>query len=533
MTLTSLSFFGFVLGVLVLYYLFPLERRWWVLLAASFAFYGIVSLRYMPFLLVTIASTYGGAIWMEDMAAKRKAIQKEHKAEWSKEEKKAFKNGTASRKKGILVAVLLFNFGILAALKYYNWLASFIGDVTHTEPPLIKLLLPLGISFYTFQTMGYLIDVYWEKTPAQRNLGKFALFASFFPQIIQGPIGIYDDLAHQLYEGHKINYQNLKFGFQLILWGLFTKMVVADRAIVPLRAILEQKTELSGFWNLLAVLIYSIQLYADFAGGINISRGVAEMLGIDMAKNFIQPYFSKSVSEFWRRWHATLGHWLLTYLFYPLAVSKPLLRLGRWMSAHSKGKVGHHLARVVPGGIATLITFMAIGMWHGASWQYAGFGIYMGGIVFLSTLLEPVFVYLKEKLKVRYTTFSYRLFQMVRTFILILIADVFDIADGLRDSLVMIKKCLTDPLPGGDFSRAAVAALGLEKTDWMIMAAGVVAMFCVSLYQVRSGHQVRETLDKQGIWFQWLVTLGLLFSVIILGMYGPGISANEFVYMQY
>lgn len=532
MTLTSESFFIFVFALLVLYYLFPIKHRWTVLLLGSFAFYAIVCLKYMPFILLTILTTYGGAVWLERYGARRKEILKAHKEDWSKDTRKGYKAQTASRKRWILLAVLLLNFGILAVLKYYNWVFGALGDLIHVDFPMVSLLLPLGISFYTFQSMGYLLDVYWEKTAAEKNLARFALFVSFFPQIIQGPIAIYDDLAGQLYEGHKLKYENIKYGFQLALWGLFLKMVLADRAVVALNTLLEQKYELQPFWSIFAIVLYAFQLYADFSGGINISRGVAQMFGITMAENFRRPFFSKSVSEFWRRWHMSLGHWLRTYLFYPLAVSRPFLRLGKWFSKHFPGPVGTHLSRVFPGCVATFITFFVVGIWHGASWKYAGFGIWNGLVIFIAMLTEPLCKSALEKLQVRSTTFSYRLFQILRTFALNLVGFAFDIGSGFKDTLWMLKRCLLDPLPPVKF-KDTLLSLGLTQADWNILFLGYGLLFAVSLYQERSGHSLRDTLDKQSIWFQWLATLGAIVAVFLFGMFGPGIAAGEFVYMQF
>lgn len=532
MTLTSESFFIFVFLLLVLYYLFPLKHRWMILLLGSFAFYGIVCLKYMPFILLTILTTYGGALWLERFSASRRAELKAHKEDWAKEQRAAFKAQTVRRKRWIMLAVLLLNFGILAVLKYYNWIFGSLGKLVHVDFPMVTLLLPLGISFYTFQSMGYLLDVYWEKTAAEKNPARFALFVSFFPQIIQGPIAIYDDLATQLYEGHKLKYENIKYGFQLALWGLFLKMVLADRAVVALNTLLEQKYERQPFWSIFAIALYAFQLYADFSGGINISRGVAQMFGITMAENFRRPFFSKSVSEFWRRWHISLGHWLRTYLFYPLAVSKPFLRLSKWFSKHFPGPMGTHLSRVFPGCVATLITFFIVGIWHGPAWKYAGFGIWNGAVIFVAMLTEPLCRSALEKFKVRYTTFSYRLFQMVRTFILILVGFAFDISNGFKDTLRMLKRCLLDPMPPIRL-KDTLLSLNLTQADWNILILGYGLLFAVSLYQERSGCSLRETLDKQSIWFQWLLTLGAIVTVFLFGMYGPGISAGEFVYMQF
>ena len=240
--------------------------------------------------------------------------------------------------------------------------------------PDFKLVLPLGISFYTFQTMGYVIDVYRGKFRAAKNPAKFALFASFFPQIVQGPIAFYSDLAYQLYAPHDFNYNRFKSGGILALWGLFKKLVIADRAVAMVKLVAGNYSDFKGTYILMAVCMYAIQLYADFSGGIDICRGFAEMLGITMAQNFRQPYFSRSLTEYWHRWHITLGEWLRTYLFYPISISKPFLKMGKQLKKHGL----KHLGKVLPTSIASLITFIVIGVWHGAAWKYVAFGLFNG-----------------------------------------------------------------------------------------------------------------------------------------------------------
>ena len=220
------------------------------------------------------------------------------------------------------------------SLKYFNLFAGgmnrFLGKAGMTgSVPILHLVLPLGISFYTFQSAGYLIDVYREKTEPERNPAKYALFVSFFPQIIQGPISFYDQLAHQLYADRKFSYRNLKHGALLMLWGYLKKMVIADRAVSLIQMVAPDYTQYNGTVIFITVLVYALQLYADFSGGIDISRGFAEILGIEMAENFRRPYFAVSINDYWRRWHITLGAWMKSYVFYSLAMSKRFFKMGK------------------------------------------------------------------------------------------------------------------------------------------------------------------------------------------------------------
>lgn len=312
MTLTSLSFYLLVLALLVLYYLVPKRFQWVVLLIGSYAFYAFVCLRYMGFIVITTLTTYFGARGMDAMTAHMEQTVAAHKQDWEREERKAYKKRCKSRRKALMIAILLLNFGILAVLKYYNFFAEsmetlFASVGLTVSLGHIGLLLPLGISFYTFQSMGYVLDVYREKVPAERNVGKLALFVSFFPQIIQGPIGVYDQLAHQLYAEHRYSFDNIRYGAELILWGFFKKLVIADRAVGMIHTVAGAYTDYAGTYVLLAALVYALQLYADFSGGIDISRGVAQMFGITMGENFRRPYFSRTLTEYWHRWHISLG----------------------------------------------------------------------------------------------------------------------------------------------------------------------------------------------------------------------------------
>lgn len=529
MTFTSLYFFAFVLAALILYYVLPKKIRWVVLLVASVTFYCICSFKYIAFIIFTALSTFLGALWIQNVSQKTKIKVKENKETWTLDQKKAYKQKQVVNKRLILALILVLNFGILFVLKYTNFLLGSITTVFGLPSIELGLVLPLGISFYTFQTMGYAIDVYREKTKAEKNFAKFGLFVSFFPQIIQGPIAVYDDLAHQLYEGHELKFLNIKYGFELILWGLFKKMIIADRLSILINTVLADKGKYGGEMMLVTALAYAAQLYMDFSGGIDIARGVAEMFGITMAENFKRPYFSKTIAEYWRRWHITLGAWMKNYVFYSLAMSKAFLKLGK----NTKKKLGGHVGKVLPGSIATFIVFLLIGIWHGANWKYVGFGLWNAIIIFASNLLEPVFEGINTKLKIRTKSLSFRIVQMIRTFIIVLIGYYFDIADGFMDALNMMKRSIFDAHLGNLTESKIRWSLGLTAKDYAIVGIGLAIVFFVSLYQERSQQKVRDTLEKQSIWAQWVVLLAGLLLILTLGMYGPGISVGEFVYMQF
>lgn len=540
MAYTSLKFFLFIAVVMLLYFRLPWKQhRWIVLLAASYVFYLLASYRLVAYLLFTTASTFFGALGIEQISCQTKQTISQHKADWDREKKKAFKSQSNRRKRGILSLVLVANFGILVFLKYYNLFAGSLNDLLggcgiSMSAPVLNLMLPLGISFYTFQSMGYLIDVYWEKVSAQRNVAKLALFVSFFPQIVQGPISMYDQLAHQLYEPHDFAFARFKHGAELMLWGTFKKLVVADRAVIALNAATGNYDTWNGTTLAFVILLYAVQIYADFSGGIDISRGVAQIFGIDMTDNFRQPYFATSVSEFWHRWHITLGAWFRKYLFYPLAVSQSFLCVGKKIRGSKLGmtKAGQHLAKVLPTSFASFVVFMLVGAWHGANWKYMGFGIWFGGVMMLSALLAPAFDTLREKLRIPGNSFGFRLFQMLRTFFLVLVGYVFDVAPNMTQSLSTFRRLLTDH----SFSVAwqQIKQLQLEIRHYKIILFGLIVILLVDIYHERYGcGTIRKSLDAKPFAIRYLLILGCLLFTLLYGVWGPSFGASAFVYMQF
>lgn len=540
MAYTSMKFFLFIAVVMLLYFRFPWKQhKWVILLAASYFFYLLASYRLVVYMLFTTASTFWGALRIEQISHQTKQVISQHKSDWDREKKKAFKNQANQHKRGILSLILVVNFGILVFLKYYNLFAGSLNNLLggfgiSFSAPVLNLLLPLGISFYTFQSMGYLIDVYWGKVSAQRNIAKFALFVSFFPQIVQGPISMYDQLAHQLYEPHAFDFTRFKYAAELMLWGAFKKLVVADRAVIALNAATGDYGNWNGTTLAFVILLYAVQIYADFSGGIDISRGVAQIFGIDMTDNFRQPYFACSVSEFWHRWHITLGAWFRKYLFYPLAVSKSFLCIGKKIRASRFGmtKAGQHVAKVLPTSFASFVVFMLVGVWHGANWKYMGFGIWFGGTMMLSALLTPVFDILRVKLKIPANCFGFRIFQMLRTFFLVLVGYVFDVAPNMTQSLSTFRRLLTDHSISVAWHQ--IKQMQLEIRHYKIILFGVIVMLLVDIYHECHGNNtIRKSLDAKPFPIRYILILGCLLFTLLYGVWGPSFGASAFVYMQF
>ena len=545
MSYTTLKFLFFVAVVFAAYFLFPVKKyKWTVLLAASYYFYLLTGYKYAAYILFTTATTYFGALWMDRIAQRAKLTLEENKKLWDRDQKKTFKAGIKKRRQAIATATVVVNLGILGFLKYYNFFAGSLNDIlggfgVSFSVPTLQLILPLGISFYTFQSMGYVIDVYREKVQAERNFFKIALFVSFFPQIIQGPIGLYDPLAKQLYEPHSFDFTRLKHGCMLMLWGYVKKMVIADRAVIPLTYVIDNYGTFGGTALTFTILLYALQLYVDFSGGIDITRGVAQVLGIDMAENFRRPYFSRTINEYWRRWHMSLGAWMREYVFYPIALSKTFLNVSKKMKKSKFGATafGAHVSKVLATSFASLIVFFLVGVWHGANWKYVGFGLWNGGIIMLSTILEPTFESWTKVLKINTENFFFRLFQMARTFIVVLIGYVFDVAPDFWSAIITLKKMILDQNWAEGIAQYTAMDIGWQNFDgydWGVLAVSTVILFFISLIQEKNdGTTIRQLLDRKPFVLRLAVIVTGIMLIAVFGMYGPGFSAAEFVYMQF
>lgn len=539
MAFTTLAFFCFTSILTILYFALPIRKyQWVILLIGSYVFYFFAGIKIALFMVSTTLTTYGAARLIEGRNLKTKAIIREHKEAWSRKEKKAFREKRKKYGRRIMVATLLFNFGILFMLKYYGFLAvSFNGLLDGGGLPVFKFVLPLGISFYTFQSMGYLIDVYRGDVEAETNAARFALFVSFFPQILQGPISPYDQLAHQLYEPHKAEYKRFKFGLELILWGLFKKLVIADRATAVIAVLREgmDPAAPNGTMVTVVILLFSLQIYADFSAGIDIARGVAQILGIDMIQNFRQPYFSISLTDYWNRWHISLGAWMRNYVFYPLALSDAAGTITRIIgeSVFGKSKAGRHIAAVLPGALASLIVFLIIGIWHGAEWKYIWFGIWNGVVIMAAILTAPLLDKLNVALHIDPQSFRHRVFRIIRTFILVCIGYYFDVSDTATQAFLYLRQTFTAQNP----AEAVATIAGLthyQMLDIGLLCIMAVLMFVVGvLRESRPDVPLRERIGQRSALFQWVLLFTFVMTLLILGVYGPGYDPKDFVYMQF
>ena len=537
MSFTSFNFLAFLFAVVVVYYLVPKKLQWLILLIASYGFYLSTGADNVAFILFTTLFTYGGGLLMQKLRDDNQAAIKALGDDVTKEQKREMKKAVAKKVRLIQVGTVLVNLGVLIVIKCTdNAIAGLNGLFTmfqwDASLPAINFIAPLGLSYYTFNSIGYLVDVGRGKHDAEKHLGKFALFVSFFPSIVQGPLFRYNDVGVQLQQPHDLEYKNLAYGAQLILWGCFKKLVIADRVSAIAAAVFSldfMATDFNGSQVFFGVLAYSLQIYCDFSGGTDITRGAAQMLGIDLPVNFEQPFFATSMADFWRRWHMSLGAWMREFVFFPVMLSKPVTAL----SKKARKRFGTYDGKIVPSVAAPMVVFFLIGIWHDVTWQYVVNGLYNAILISSTVALTPVYEKLGKALRVNTEAFSFRVFQILRTFTLLCISRIIVKAPGLGNALRMIKSLFTswdlDFLLGLD---GKIFTYGVSEKEMRLLFVAVLILLVVGILR-EGGMKIRETLAKQGLIFRWAIILALLVFVLIFGVYGPAYDASAFIYGRF
>ena len=534
MSITSLTFFVFVFAIFALYYLIPKRFQWVLLLVASIWFYVSGGIQSAGYVVITATSIFIAALVMEKIGAEQKQYIKENKATLSKEEKTAYKTKMKKKRKMWMLASLLLNIGLLCFFKYFHFVLEQINAVlglagANQIEDTFKFIIPLGISFYTFQSVGYLLNVYWEKTEAEHNYFKMLLFVSFFPQITQGPISEYDQLSHELFTEHSFDYKNYAWGFQRMIWGFFKKMVIANQLAKYVGLVFDNYAEYTGISVLIGAFLYSVQIYADFSGYMDIMCGFCETLGIHLTENFDRPYFSKSVAEYWRRWHMSLGAWFKNYIYFPIGMST----WNRKLAKMTKAKFGKHFANTFPATIALLIVWTATGMWHGASWAYISWGLVNGLFIIFGMWMEPVYESWRNKLHLRPDIWAWRAFQTVRTFILVTFIKVLPEVGTLSEGLGLWKQIFTNhqvPHSLAELLPFMDMVWIIDRINILLVAGGIILMFVMSLMQRRK--PVREYFNEMPAIVRWMILAFVLMAVMSFGVRSTW-GAGGFMYAQF
>ena len=524
MLFTSYAFVGFLALVLLGYYLVPGRWQWPLLLAASYGFYFAASPYYLLFILVTTASTWAVSGRLSALTAEQQAYLAAN-GQLSREEKKTYRARIKKRKWAWLLACLILNIGILSVTKYTNFVIRNISHLVGGGLKPVDMIVPMGISFYTFQTMGYIIDVYRGKQQAQPNFFKLALFVSFFPQLVQGPISRYGQLAPTLFSPHRFEEKTFSFGLMRILWGYFKKVVLADRILAGVNTLVRDPAY-TGAYVFVAMLFYAFELYCDFTGGIDITIGIGEAMGIRLPENFDLPYFSKNIKEYWNRWHITMGTWFTDYIFYPISVCAPMLRLSKWSREH----LGQQVGKRVTVYLSRFVVWLATGIWHGAAWNFVVWGLANYVVIMVSQELEPLYERFHRRFAVRGKA-PYEIFQVVRTILLMSMIRMFDCYRDVPLTFAMVGSMFTrfDPRV---FADGSLLQIGLSGADYLVLAVGFAVVLGVSLFKLKRG-SVRQALYQKpaGVFYGTMALL--LVCTVVFGAYGAGYDSAQFIYNQF
>ena len=525
MLFTSWGFALLVALCVPLYYVVPQKCKLFVLLLANLVFYAFAGLFALLLLIFTAFSAYGFARWIGFQWKRQTEQIALHKTDWDKEQKKHYKCGMERKRRVLLIVCLVLHFGILFVMKYAAGIIGIVNGVFHTDWDGSRIMLVMGASFYTFSTMGYVIDVQRGKYPAERNPLRVLLFTSFFPILVQGPISRFDTLGDTLFRPNRFEWDNIRAGLLRVLWGYWKKLLIADRLLVAVKQLIRYPETYNGAFVFLGMLLYAATLYADFTGGIDITIGIGRMLGIRIDENFIRPYFSKSIGEYWRRWHITLGAWFKEYLYYPISVSKPLRRLTK-----AARRFGDPFARRLPVYIATFAVWTVTGMWHGNSWNFLVWGLCNGVILLASEELSPLYARFHRTLPRIGQTCGYRVFTVIRTVLLLSCLRMFDCYATVPETLRAFGSMFTVwNLPM--LWNGGIASLGLHVSDWIVAGIGILVMFFVSMRQ--RGRKLTEAFLKKTLTVRLTIYGVLLVTILIFGYYGFGYDAGQFIYNRF
>ena len=500
MDITSLMYVLFLMGGGAIYYCIPEGFRWKWLILLSFIFVYASSTFGALFILLTSGIVYFSA-------------------------RKIEKSSDAQEKKRILLMTMILCFSVLIVLKYVVALPIFekhtvlLDGAQQSVQEFVRMyLFPVGISYYTLQIVSYLLDVYWERIQAEQDYLKVLLFTCYFPQLVQGPISKYSSLAPELFKQHPFEWKNLKYGVQLMLWGFFKKMVIADRIGVVVNNIFYSGVAPQGFEVVLGLFLYGFQLYGNFSGGIDVIRGASECLGIQMTENFKQPFFSKSVSEFWRRWHISLGRWMKDYVFYPFSISKAMNKAKKSL----KKTIGRKNATKIVMAVANILVFALVGIWHGLGTNNLGWGLYYGLLLALGILLEDQCINWKKKLKINSSSQYWEIFSLVRTFIFVTLGWAFDCSTSASGAIKLIVNIISFKAP--DFS-----VVNMTTVELIVWIAAIVILWYVDICHEK-GRSLREELSKKNYWVQvfvWVVVIQMI------ACFGRIPDAGGFIYENF
>lgn len=510
-------------AALLCYAAAPKNWKKYTLLLISFGFFFLISGALAGYLLVSILSIWGFGLWLSHIRktgdAAAKAVERP--------QRKAIKHTYLIRRRLVLGLAALVHIGSLLVLKYTGFFLENVNVLFGLQLPIPSFALPIGISFFSLQAFSYLFDVYRGTLEADRNIFRLGLWLSFFPQIVEGPICRYSQTAQSLWEVKGITWDNLTLGLQRILYGMMKKLAVADRLNSFIEHVFSDYAQLQGGVIAIAAVCYTIQLYMDFSGAMDAVTGIGQIFGVSMPENFQRPFFSKTVSEFWTRWHISLGGWFKDYIFYPVSMSKPIGRL----TTAARKRLGTYYGPLIGGSIALFCVWSSNGLWHGASWSYIFFGMYHFVLIMAERLTAPHAKWFHKVFHTSPESQGFRLFQILRTCVLVVIGELFFRAEGLKAGMAMFSRMVTD-FRFSTLSVQLLKDLGIDPYDFLIVGVTLVIVFVISLLNER-GIRVRQTLREKPIALRWALLYALIFYIIIFGAYGKGYVPVNPIYANF
>lgn len=497
MSFNSLHFLLFFPITVLLYWVVPKKARYIWLLIASYYFYMSWNAKYAILIALSTVITYGSGCILEYLTEKNSKV--------------FFKKLTVAASFTVNLAILLF-------FKYFNFLNanistlfSHVSSQSFSVP--LDIILPVGISFYTLQALGYTVDVYRGDVKAEKNIFKYALFVSFFPQLVAGPIERSKNLLAQIdsLDRNRFSISNLYTGLIEVIWGLFLKMVIADRVAILVDTVFDQFYRFGTIELIVGAIAFALQLYCDFSSYSIIAVGVARTMGVTLMENFNAPYLSNSVKDFWRRWHISLSTWFRDYLYIPMGGNRCI-----------KAKKYFNL----------MVTFLVSGLWHGASWHFVMWGGIHGLYQILELEISPVIKRINVGLNVKTSCLSYRLSKIIVTDLMVTFAWIFFRSNGLIHALKYIGRLFTHWDPWVLFN-GTLYTLGLNQFEINVLLDAFVILFLMELVKYQSHQTVSDFLIRQNLWFQYVFLAGLLVAIVIYGHYGAAFDAKAFIYFQF
>lgn len=488
MLFNSFNFLIFFPIVTLVYFLIPQRIKYLWLLLASYYFYMSWNPKYAVLILTSTAITFLSGILIS--CAK-----------------------TEKAKKWAVFASFSLNLAILFVFKYFyfaldniNALRAFLSLPAYA--PKFDIILPVGISFYTFQALSYTADVYRGDVEPEKNFFKYALFVSFFPQLVAGPIERSKNLLSQVNEEHHFDYLRVRRGLFVMLWGYFLKLVIADRAAILVNTVYDNLAGFDGFSIAVATICFAVQIYCDFASYSLIAIGSAEVMGFRLMQNFKRPYFAISITDFWRRWHISLSSWFRDYLYIPLGGNR-------------KGTVRKYTN--------LMIVFLVSGLWHGASWHFVIWGAIHGFYQIAEGITKGIRTNIVRAMRINSDNFVYVWIKRIAVFILVCFAWIFFRSANVADAIEAIGRIFTD---FGRFNFEKFTDVGFGKKNLLVLVCAVLILFTVSVIADKKD-TIIENFEKKNFIIRWVIYLLLIFTVLIFGIYGPEFNASQFIYFQF